>query len=131
MTWFRGLAKFAVAIVLVLGLCVIGVDAQKKKKRTRRTTKAAAPKPVITNPAIAPATTTDANGDIKIISTADQTSSEAEEPGATKKPKSDAAPESKDDINKTINTLSNQVNKLTDRLRAGILYFKQTFLKLR
>jgi arylsulfatase A-like enzyme len=88
MTWFRGLATFAVAIALVLGLCVIGVDAQKKKKRTRRTTKAAAPKPVITNPAIAPATTTDANGDIKIISTADQTSSEAEEPGAPKKPKS-------------------------------------------
>jgi len=114
MIWFRSATKILLAIVLVLGVSLVGAGAQKKKKRTRRTTKPAAPKPVITNPAIAPSTTTDANGDVKIISTADQGEVEPADP---KRPKSSTnTAESKEEIQQTITTLSNQVNKLNDRL---------------
>jgi chromosome segregation ATPase len=116
MTWFRGFTSIGLAIVLVLGMSLVGVGAQKKKKRTRRTTKPTAPKPVITNPAIAPATTTDANGEVKIISTAEQgTETETTNQSQNKKAKP-ATEEPKEDIQETITTLSNQVNKLTDRL---------------
>jgi chromosome segregation ATPase len=114
MAWFRGFTSIGLAIVLVLGMSLVGVGAQKKKKRTRRTSRPAAPKPVITNPEIAPAT--DANGDVKIISTSDQ-SAETESPTQTQNKKAKPGTEEpKEDIQKTINTLSNQVNKLTDRL---------------
>jgi len=116
MTWFGGFTRIGLAIVLVLGISFVGVGVQKKKKRTRRTTRPAAPKPVITNPAIAPPTTTDANGDVKIISTADQgTGTETTTQPQNKKAKP-ATEEPKEDIQTTISTLSNQVNKLTDRL---------------
>jgi len=115
MTWFRGFTRIGLAIILVLGIS-LGAGAQKKKKRTRRATRPAAPKPVITNPDIAPPTTTDANGDVKIISTADQgTETETTNQPPIKKAKP-ATEEPKEDIQKTITTLSNQVNKLTDRL---------------
>ena len=116
MSWFRVFTRIGLAIVLVLGLSLVGVGAQKKKKRTRRTTRPAAPKPVITNPAIAPPTATDANGDVKIISTADQgteTDTTNQSPNKKAKPTTE---EPKEDIQQTITTLSNQVNKLTDRL---------------
>src|ERR1041385_8676275 len=110
----RSYMKLAMAGLLVLSLLVVGVDAQKKKKRSRRTRKPAAAKPVITNPDIAPPTTTDANGDVKIISTADQTEAEAaSETAQPKKPKSSPSP---DDMQQTITTLSNQVNKLNNKL---------------
>src|SRR6185436_20515535 len=71
-SWFRGYIKLLLTALLILSVSLVGAGAQKKKKRTRRTTRPAAPKPVITNPEIAPPTTTDANGDVKIISTSDQ-----------------------------------------------------------
>jgi chromosome segregation ATPase len=72
-------------------------------------------RPVITNPDIAPPTTTDANGDVKIISTADQPEGEAssETPQARKLKPSTSSSE---DIQQTITTLSNQVNRLNDKL---------------
>jgi len=112
MTWFRGFTKIGIAIVLVLGISLVGAGAQKKKKRSRRTTRPAAPKTVITNPEIAPPTTTDA--DVKIISTADE-SGESTNQTPNKKAKP-ATEQPKEDIQETITTLSNQVNKLTDRL---------------
>src|SRR6185436_4216013 len=113
-SWFRGYIKLLLTALLILSVSLVGAGAQKKKKRTRRTTKPAAPKPVITNPAIAPSTTTDANGDVKIISTSDQGEVEPADP---KRPKSSTnTAESKEDIQQTITTLSKQVNKLNDRL---------------
>src|SRR5262245_28493273 len=113
-SWVRGYLKLAMAGLLVLSLLVVGVEAQKKKKRSRRTRKPAVARPVITNPEITPPTTTDANGDVKIISTADQGEGEAASEGAQpKKPKSSASPE---DMQQTITTLSNQVNKLNTKL---------------
>jgi chromosome segregation ATPase len=114
---FRNYSKLALAGLLILSVFLVDASAQKKKRRPRRTRKPAVVKPVITNPDIAPPTTTDATGDVKIISTADQTGSESENSSETapaKKPKSSTAPA--DDMQQSITTLSNQVNRLTDKL---------------
>jgi chromosome segregation ATPase len=102
---------------LALSFSVIG-SAQTKKKRSRRASKPAAPKPVITNPPIAPPATSPATGgDVKIISTADQNpegaNSEAT-PAAKKSTEGTAAEQ--ETIQQTITTLSNQVNRLSDKL---------------
>src|SRR5678815_216744 len=111
-SWFRGYIRLLLTALLILSVSLVGAGAQKKKKRTRRSTKPAAPKPVITNPAIAPPTT----GDIKIISTADQNDPEQPNGAQTKKPKSSTSPDQKDEIQQSITTLSDQVNKLNDKL---------------
>jgi hypothetical protein len=117
----RNYIKFFVAAVLAVSCCLIEADAQTKKKRTRRTsTKTAAPKPVITNPPIAPATgTAPATGDVKIISTADPNADPAQSPDPTatapaKKAQSDST--SNEDMKKTINDLSTQVDRLNNKL---------------
>ena len=109
-----GYMKFLLTALLILSVSLVGAGAQKKKKRTRRSAKPAAPKPVITNPEIAPPTT--GEGDIKIISTADQ--NDPGQPGATqtKKPKSSTPADQKEEIQQSLTTLSDQVNKLTDKL---------------
>jgi small-conductance mechanosensitive channel len=112
----RNYMKFFVAAFLLVSCCLVEADAQTRKKRTRRSTKPAAPKPVITNPPIAPAETT-ATGDVKIISTADETdkTQKSQEPEATASPATKSDP-SQDEMQKTINNLSNQVNRLNDKL---------------
>jgi hypothetical protein len=116
---FRSYMKFLIAACLVLSFCLATFDAQtRRKKRSRRPAKPAVEKPVITNPPIAPppaTAQTPATGDVKIISTADSTTAE---PAQTPEPKKDtpsATPE-KEDMQQTITTLSNQVNKLNDKL---------------
>jgi len=117
---FRSYIKFLIATCLVVSFCFVEADAQsRKKRRSRRATKPAVERPVITNPSIAPAdgtAETPATGDVKIISTAEggQETTSATEP-KTAKPA--ASPES-EDMQKSINTLSNQVNKLNDKLTA-------------
>ena len=113
----RSYIKFLIAVCLVVSFCLVEGDAQtRRKKRSRRSTPAA-PKPVITNPPIAPpdaTQTTDTTGDVKIISTADST----QEPGQTteaKKPGTTTAPQ-QEQMQQTITTLTNQVNKLNDKL---------------
>jgi len=100
---------------LVLSFGVLG-SAQTKKKRSRRTSKPAAPKPVVTNPAIAPPTT---SGDVKIISTADQgpaTETSDTSPAAKTKATESATSGEQETMQQTITTLSNQVNRLSDKL---------------
>lgn len=117
--------KFIVATCLVISFCLVEGEAQtRRKKRSRRATAPAPARPVITNPPIAPpaATPTPAepeeSGDVKIISTADAA---AQEPTESTKPKKESAdtPSSTEqqDMQQTINTLSNQVNRLNDRLQ--------------
>jgi DNA repair exonuclease SbcCD ATPase subunit len=114
--WIRSYLKFLVAICLVVSFCVVEGSAQtrKKKKRTRRSAPAA-PRPVITNPSIAPPDTSAREGDVKIISTADS-AQEPEETTPPKKGKTTAVSSEQDDMKETITTLSNQVNKLNDKL---------------
>ena len=117
MPWIRNYIKFLIAALLVVSFCLVEADAQtRKKRRSRRVTKPAVAQPVITNPPIAPPTETASSGDVKIISTADSVGT-PEDPAQTteeKKPKT-AEPET-EEMQQTITTLSNQVNKLTDRL---------------
>ena len=110
--WLRNYIKVFIAACLVVSFCLVDADAQsRRKRRTRRTPPA--PRPVITNPPIAPADATDASGDVKIISTADSTQDpQTTDPKKTQTPGSTEP----DKMQQTITTLSNQVNKLNDRL---------------
>lgn len=116
----RNYMKFFVAAFLLVTCCLVDADAQTRRKRTRRTSpKPAAPKPVITNPPIAPPTetATPATSDVKIISTADAPAEPAQSreatPPAAKKTASEG---SNEDMQKTITALSNQVDRLNNKL---------------
>lgn len=125
---FGSYSKILIAVCLILTVGLVEADSQTKKKK-RRHTKPAAAKPVITNPTIAPPTTTTGetaapNGDVKIISTADSnnttTSTESGDQLQGSKPKvttpaTGEAPE-KQEMQETITNLSNQVNRLNDKL---------------
>ena len=120
--WFRSNVKFLVAAALIISFCFVEAEAQtRRKKRTRRATTPPVAKPVITNPPIAPpadaapAAATSQTGDVKIISTADGTEETKPTPTGKAKPVADDSPE-KAEMQQTITTLSNQVNKLNDRL---------------
>ena len=120
----RNYSKLFISLCLILTFCLIEGEAQTRRKKTRRASKPAPAKPVITNPTIAPPTTPAANtdnvaasGDVKIISTADQTTEPAE-PVAPRKPKAAASSSepSEEDMQKTITNLSKQVDRLNDKL---------------
>lgn len=116
----RNYMKFFVAAFLLVSCCLVDADAQTRRKRTRRTTtKPAAPKPVITNPPIAPPaeTASPATSDVKIISTADAPAepTQSPEPAQTLPPAKKTASET-EDMQKTITTLSNQVDRLNNKL---------------
>jgi chromosome segregation ATPase len=125
---FRSYSKLFISLCLILTFCVIEGEAQTRRKRTRRAAKPAPAKPVITNPAIAPPTTPTAQntptpntGDVKIISTADQNTEPAESAEPVEQPKkpkaaASSSQNSPDDIQQTITNLSNQVNRLNDKL---------------
>ena len=86
---FRSYIKVLIATCLVVSFCLVEADAQSRtKRRTRRATKPAVARPVITNPPIAPPEGTEATGDVKIISTADsaQDPASATEPTKAKTP---------------------------------------------
>jgi uncharacterized phage infection (PIP) family protein YhgE len=116
-------SKILITVCLILTVGLIESEAQtRKKKRTRRTAKPAVAKPVITNPPIAPPSTTGAattSGDVKIISTAESATTgtePTEQPQGLKPKVTRPAPSDPQDMQETITNLSNQVNKLTDKL---------------
>ncbi len=114
----KNYSKIFISLCLILSFCLIEGEAQTRRKRTRRTTRPAAPKPVITNPAIAPSTDTQATtqtGDVKIISTADSTTEQTEQ-AQEKKPKTAKTEADPEEVQQTITTLSTQVNRLADKL---------------
>ena len=131
----RNYSKIVITVCLILTAGLIVGEAQtRKKKRTRRTSKPAAARPVITNPTIAPATTTatsasgtTANSDVKIISESNNSADSGDQLQGWK-PKATApsqttnttAPQNSGadapDMQDTINNLSNQVNRLNEKL---------------
>lgn len=121
----RHYSKVLACLGLILSFCLIEVEAQtRRKKRARRATRPPVARPVITNPTIAPpattaqATTQDktaTTGDVKIISTADSTTDQAE-PTPPKNAKTATTTESPEDMQQTISDLSKQVNRLADKL---------------
>jgi len=123
-TAFSGRTLFSVFVLLavILSLGLVDTDAQSRRKRRSRRARPAAPRPVITNPTILPPTTTaaadQAGGDVKIISTAESTGDGSQDPENVqpKKPNTSKSASNQDDIQQTITNLSNQVNRLNDRL---------------
>ena len=128
---FRSYSKVLITLCLILSVGLVAEATQtRKKKRTRRTSKPAVARPVITNPTIAPATTgtapnTTSGGDVKIISESNNTTDPNELQGW--KPKVTAlmqsaaftAPQDSSDpadMQQTITNLSNQVNRLNEKL---------------
>lgn len=119
----RSIRYGAFLLVVLIGLSVFSIDAdaqRRRKHRTRRARKPVATRRVITNPAIAPAgseTTSGADSE-KIISTADQSATEAEQTTEGVRPKKSGATKSSSDVDmqQTINALSNQVDRLNDKL---------------
>src|ERR1051325_9397935 len=120
--WIRNYVKILIAACRVVSFCLVEGNAQtrRRKKRTRKAVPAA-PKPVITNPTIVPpdsAKTPAETGDVKIISTDDPAAKESTpETLQGWKPKVTApAPTEEDETQSTIKNLTNQVNRLNDKL---------------
>ncbi len=103
------------ALLLVIGICLFDADAQSsKKRRSRRVTR-----PVVTNPAITPPKDENTAGEEKIVSTADENAEEPEPQAAevkSKKTKSTSRTSDNAEMQQTINALSNQVERLSDKL---------------
>ena len=109
--------QLVVILSVIFSLGFVEVDAQSRRKKRTRRAKPVVKRPVITNPTIAlPSDTTDGTSsatDPKIISTADADGETEPQP---KKPKSTKPGSGEEDMQQTINSLTNQVNRLNDRL---------------
>ena len=122
--WIRNYVKILIAACLVLSFCLIEGDAQTRRKKRARRARPVAPKPVITNPTIAPpdsaktaAEAPTESGNVKIISTADATKDSSSETLQGWKPKVTApAPTQEEETQSTIKDLTNQVNRLNQKL---------------
>ena len=100
-----------VASVFMLGLVVFEADAQQRR-RSRRVRRA--PRPVVTNPQILPPGSESVGPDGEaIISTADETTVD---PATTPKTPAEKKTAAEVDMKKTINALSNQVDRLNNKL---------------
>src|SRR5690242_21647737 len=116
--WIRNYIKVLIAACLIVSFCVAEGDAQTRRKKKRRRSVPAAPKPVITNPTIAPpdgTVTPDPAGDVKIISTADSKETSKESGDQPSKAKS-ADPNDQEKTQQTISDLSKQVDRLNNKL---------------
>ena len=100
---------FLLVAIVILGLFPFEADAQRRRRRVRRT-----PRPVVTNPQIAaPGSETVGPDGEAIISTADDPGSEATTTPQTPEQKKVS---SEREMQRTINALSNQVDRLNNKL---------------
>lgn len=130
---FGSYSKILITVCLVLTVGLLTGEAQtKKKKRTRRTHKPAVARPVITNPTIAPPTATTGTaanttaGDVKIISESTGNTESGEQlqgwkpkvtaPAQAASSSQGSGSSDPQDMQDTINKLSNQVDRLNQKL---------------
>ena len=112
---------FLLSLIVLISLCVVDAGAQRRRKRrTHRVTKKVV-RPVVTNPRIAApgAELAPGSDSEKIISTADQNESETEpatEVAPPKKGKTPTKSAGDADMQQTIIQLSNQVDRLNEKL---------------
>ena len=112
-------SAFLIAVLVAISFCLIDADAQTRRRRRQRRVV----RPVITNPVITPAEEQKTDSGDKIISTADE-NPEAQENETIQSPetkpvkgKTVTKPAANgEEIQQTINSLSNQVNRLNDKL---------------
>jgi len=112
MSRFSRFFLISVSAVLLISCCWLDADAQTRRRRTRRTTK-----PVITNPSIA-LPGEEQTAEPRIISTAEDSNSDmsdTQDPDTTEKTTPKKVSE-QERMQQTINSLSNQVERLNDKL---------------
>lgn len=113
-------STFLLLVLFALSVCAVDAGAQtRRKRRARRVTRPAVVRPVITNPAIAAPGSEQATGPDgeRIISTAEEGSAESPTSGASAPAKHRTSPKTANDgVQQTINNLSNQVERLNDKL---------------
>ncbi len=102
---------FLLAILIGVSVCSIETDAQRRRKRRVRR----APRPVVTNPVIAPPGS-EQDGSERIISTADENGNPADANVDGVQPKKKVTKSNDANMQETIDALSNQVNRLNERL---------------
>jgi hypothetical protein len=107
-------------LVVLIGMCVVDAGAQSRRKRRVRRPRVVKPvvKPVITNPAIAPPGSEQTPEGERIISTADGSDAQpgSEDTAAETKSSKNPAKTKDGDLRQTVNTLSDQVDRLNDKL---------------
>lgn len=108
-------SAFLLAVLITLSVCFIDAEAQRRRRRRVRH----APRPVVTNPDIAAPGSEQSTGPDgeKIVSTVDENggTDQATESSQPKKARS-GTKASDADMQQTIETLSNQVDRLNDKL---------------
>jgi hypothetical protein len=105
---FFRLSSVLAAALFLISVCWLQGDAQSRTRRSRRT------KPVVTNPTIASPGQEQSN-EPRVISTADESeTTESQDPPAEKSVTK--KPSDQEKMQQTINTLSNQVERLNDKL---------------
>lgn len=113
-------STFLLLVLFSLSVCAVDAGAQsRRKRRARRVTRPAVVRPVITNPAIATPGSEQATGadGERIVSTADEGSAESPTSEESTPAKSKASPKTGNvGMQQTINNLSNQVDRLSDKL---------------
>lgn len=109
----RSIRYIAFLLVILIGVsvCSIETDAQRRRKRRVRR----APRPVVTNPVIAAPGSEQDGGSERIISTVDDNGNPVDETEGTQ-PKKKISKSSDASMQQTIDALSNQVNRLNDKL---------------
>jgi chromosome segregation ATPase len=101
----RNLAMAALALVLVAGFLLVDSSAQRRRKRRATRPRPSAPK--ITNPAIYQPSPGDNSDSAETGNANDNTNSQSQKPAAEQDP---------EEMKQTIRTLSNQVDKLTNKI---------------
>jgi hypothetical protein len=120
MRTFLRQTAFLLSVIVLISLCVVDGDAQtRRRRRSRRVKRAPVVRPVVTNPAIAaPGSEQEAIGPDgeRIISTADQVTETDPATEAVPKKNNSTRASGDADMQRTINQLSNQVDRLNDKL---------------
>jgi DNA repair exonuclease SbcCD ATPase subunit len=114
-------STFLLVVLFVFSVCAIDAGAQsRRKRRARRVKRPVVVRPVVTNPAIALPGYEQATGPDgeRIISTADQDFSDPQTPEESGPAKTKNSTKTANDgtMQQTINNLSNQVDRLSDKL---------------
>jgi small-conductance mechanosensitive channel len=117
-------SAFLVSLIVLLSMFAVDGDAKtRQKRRARRVVRPAVVRPVITNPAIAPpgAEQSPTSESERIISTADTGetqpgSEDAASQSSSKSGKNSAKTSNDSDMRQTITALSDQVDRLNDKL---------------
>jgi hypothetical protein len=113
---FLRYTAFLLSVIVFFSLCLVDAGAQSRRRRRSRHVTKKVVRPVVTNPQIAPpgSEQNPASDTERIISTEEEPSPDTEatpEAAPVKKKKAADA-----DMQQTINQLSNQVDKLNDKL---------------